>query len=192
MNLHGWLRSIWRRVQGGGRRPAWADEAAVGWGWDGWADASRPWSGLWRSLAGRSLEMAEVQEEVAAESRGQVLIMGRDDALNRRFLARLRGMPPVPAGGPVYREGFFTLVTLTEASAVGDVQAGMWASDELDRDPRFDERHPVETKWPGASLRFIALSVRCPPRLAGRRCALVYTAAGDRCAGDDGGGDLAS
>ncbi len=135
MNLHGWLQSAWHQAQRVGRQPEWAAGAEAGWGWDGWTETGRPWSGLWRGLTGRSLEMAEVQEEVAAESRGQVLIVGRDDALNRRLLAHLRDAPPVPAGGPVYREGFFTLVTLAEERAGRDddaLAAGWDLEDWLD------------------------------------------------------------
>lgn len=71
--------------------------------------------GLWQGLLGRSLEMAEVQEEVAAEQQGRLAIIGPDQALNRLLLARLRQQPPVPGTEQICREGFFTLVQLPES-----------------------------------------------------------------------------
>jgi uncharacterized protein (DUF697 family) len=80
-------------------------------------------------LSGRSLEIAEVQEEVAAETRGQVLVIGQCDEANRRLLARLRGQPPIPPGGPVYREGFFTLAALPAEPTLSDHETWNGAGD---------------------------------------------------------------
>lgn len=126
MNVRGWLQGAWphsRRSTDAAAPPA----ANAGWEWDGLGGVERPWE-LWRGLTGRNLEMAEVQEEVAAESRGQVLIIGRCDELNRGLLARLRGVPPVPPAGPVYFEGFFTLVSLPPAreAGPGPEEANIW------------------------------------------------------------------
>lgn len=71
-------------------------------------------SGWWSGLLGRSLEVAEVQEEVAAEQEGRVAIVGPDEALNRLLLARLRGQPPIVPGQGIRREGFFTLAAIPE------------------------------------------------------------------------------
>lgn len=69
-------------------------------------------SGLWGGLLGRSLEVVEAQEEVAAEQEGRLVIVGPDEVLNRLLLARLRGQPPIAPGPTLRREGFFTLMTL--------------------------------------------------------------------------------
>lgn len=68
--------------------------------------------GQWSGLLGRSLEVVEAQEEVAAEQEGRLAIVGPDEVLNRLILARLRGQPPISLGPALRREGFFTLMTL--------------------------------------------------------------------------------
>ncbi len=109
MNMRHGLGSVWQALHGGLDRARAADAGNAAVGFDGGYGMA---NSVWRGLSGRSLEIAEVQEEVAAETRGQVLAIGPHDAANRWLLARLRGQPPVPAGGPVYREGFFSLVAL--------------------------------------------------------------------------------
>jgi len=96
-------------------------EEGYGWSGEGWRGErgyggyGRPApSGLWSGLLGRSLEVAEVQEEVAAEQEGRVAIVGPDEALNRLLLARLRGQPPIVPGQGIRREGFFTLAAIPE------------------------------------------------------------------------------
>lgn len=115
MNMRKFLGDLWRIVGGrfGQAAPLAglagnADAVAFGSGRDTYGTVNS----VWRGLNGRSLEIAEVQEEVAAETRGQVLLIGADDEANRRLLARLRSQPAIPPSGPVYREGFFSLVTL--------------------------------------------------------------------------------
>ena len=122
MRVLGGLNGLWRRARGAWPRgPAEDDERLYGYGAEaGYGYGFDAAGVLWRGLSGRSLEIAEVQEEVAAELRGQVLVAGLDDAAVRGLLARLRGQPPVPSAGPIYREGFFTLVTLPAAPGAFD------------------------------------------------------------------------
>jgi|GEM_PF-1943877 len=122
MRVLGGLNGLWRRARGAWPRgPAEDDERLYGYGAEaGYGYGFDAAGALWRGLSGRSLEIAEVQEEVAAELRGQVLVAGLDDAAVRGLLARLRGQPPVPSAGPIYREGFFTLVTLPAAPGAFD------------------------------------------------------------------------
>jgi uncharacterized protein (DUF697 family) len=127
MKLRKWLRDAWhdaaRKAEGSLLRqrpddvPDWAGPAA------GYSAAGS----LWRGLTGRDMELAEMQAEVAAEGRGQILMIAQCDDVNRRLLAHLRGEPPVPQAGPVYREGFFTLLTLPANVAPGE-------REPLDRD----------------------------------------------------------
>lgn len=84
-------------------------ESQVGWGF----------GPLWQRLLGRGVEMAEVEEEVAAEQFGRVAIVGPDQDLNRRLLSRLRQHPPVVGQEAICREGFFTLVRMPAASTPG-------------------------------------------------------------------------
>lgn len=123
-----WLKTMWRRLWASSPAEMFEDEAGGRWD-DGRAGAE--WSGLGQSLMGRSLEMNAVQEEVAIESRGQVLIAGRCDELNRRCLARLRAAPPAPPGGPIYAEGFFTIVSLpaSQAGWTAEAATAPWAAE---------------------------------------------------------------
>ncbi len=124
MNMREGMGKIWRWTQGAfaGPTPGNDDSFLYGYGAE---DPYRfnygysPVAALWRGLGGRSPEIAEVQQEVAAEMRGQVLLVGLDDEALRGLLARLRGRPPVPPAGPIYREGFFTLATLPVAPTAG-------------------------------------------------------------------------
>lgn len=125
MNVREGMQGMWRWTRGIFSRPTAGDDGDL---YDyGAEDAYRygygPAGTLWRGLSGRSMEIAEVQEEVAAEMRGQVLVAGLDDAAVRGLLARLRGRPPVPPAGPLYREGFFTLATLPAEPGIA------WAGD---------------------------------------------------------------
>jgi uncharacterized protein (DUF697 family) len=121
MNVQRWVGAagaVWRALNGDAEpRPGYGAVAD---------EFGRPGRGyglgetLWRGLTGRSLEMAQVQEEVATEERGHVVVIGRSDQANRGLLARLRQQPPVPPpngdlrpAGAVCREGFFTLVALS-------------------------------------------------------------------------------
>ncbi len=74
---------------------------------------------LWQSLLGRGVEMAQVEEEVAAEQFGRVAIVGPDQDLNRRLLSRLRQHPPVAGREAICREGFFTLVCMPGVEPAG-------------------------------------------------------------------------
>ncbi len=112
MNAQGWLRGRWQAVGASWRSQAERSDALAGLR-DGYGASGS----VLRGLTGRSLEMAEVQAEVAAECRGQILVVSRCDEAVRRLLAHVRGQPPVPPAGPTYREGFFTLATLADAAA---------------------------------------------------------------------------
>ncbi|MCX7668519.1 MAG: hypothetical protein N2439_00410 [Anaerolineae bacterium] len=126
MNVRARMRELWHRTQGAFSRPMTPGDEGFLYGY-GAGEPYRydhsPVSALWRGLSGRSMEIAEVIEEVAAELRGQILIVGPDDGTVRGLLARLRGRPPIPPAGPLYREGFFTLATLADAPAA------TWARD---------------------------------------------------------------
>jgi uncharacterized protein (DUF697 family) len=76
--------------------------------------------------------MVEVEEEVAAEGRGQLVMVSRSDEANRRLLARLRQQPPVPARGDVCREGFFTLIRLPDAAERPDLAGSLGAYADFD------------------------------------------------------------
>lgn len=112
---------------GGTEREEGYDWSGEGWrGERGYGGYGRPApSGLWSGLLGRSLEVAEVQEEVAAEQEGRVAIVGPDEALNRLLLARLRGQPPIVPGQGIRREGFFTLAAIPEREG-GEREADGW------------------------------------------------------------------
>jgi uncharacterized protein (DUF697 family) len=111
MNMRAWLQQAWQGM-GAGARP----EAGAGHGTGNLSGDYGGSGSVLRGLTGRSMEMAEVQAEVAAECRGQILVVGRCDEAVRRFLAHVRGQPPAPPAGPVYCEGFFTLATLPAAA----------------------------------------------------------------------------
>ncbi len=131
MNMQGWPRKAWQAVGASLR-----SQAAGGAARDGLLDGYGAAGSVLRGLTGRSMEIAEVQAEVAAECRGQILVVGRCDATVRQLLAQLRGQPPVPPAGPVYREGFFTLATLPATaaprgpSADGSRAETAWATEE--------------------------------------------------------------
>ncbi len=112
MNAQSWLRERWQAVGAGLRSQAEGSDALAGL-----RDSYGASGSVLRGLTGRSMEMAEVQAEVAAECRGQILVVGRCDEAVRQLLAHVRGQPPVPMAGPTYREGFFTLTTLADAAA---------------------------------------------------------------------------
>jgi uncharacterized protein (DUF697 family) len=131
MNVQGFFRergmALWRMLQP--RRQEAPASDLVGTPVVG--DALR------RGLTGRSIEMSEVEEEVAAQGRGQVAIVGRNADANRLLLARLREQPPVPAAAssPVDREGVFTLVDLPElgqAAASAGLPADLWAVGDIE------------------------------------------------------------
>ena len=107
MNFQAWLQKVWQGLSGAGGSTIDAGQASAG----GYGEYGGPGSVL-RGLTGRNVEMSEVQAEVAAECRGQVLLVSRCDEAVRRLLARMRGQPAPPPAGPVYYEGFFTLATL--------------------------------------------------------------------------------
>ena len=112
MKAQDWLRKAWQAAGASWRAPAERDDALTGRR-DGYSGAGS----VLRGLTGRSMEMAEVQAEVAAECRGQILVVSRYDEAVRLLLAHVRGQAPVPPAGPTYREGFFTLATLPEIAA---------------------------------------------------------------------------
>ena len=129
MDVHGRMSGVlqsWRRR---GQEVTWGGESELG-------DVT---AGIGRGLTGRSIELTEVQEEVAAESRGRVLVVGRSDVANRGLLGRLRQEDALPAGGPVYREGFFTVVTLDAEPP--KKEPGGWGDGWLGQ--------PGVTWWPG-------------------------------------------
>ncbi|HRJ42745.1 MAG: hypothetical protein KJZ86_23075 [Caldilineaceae bacterium] len=123
MNITQRLQEMARSAGGQGMdgRDEWGHEAwrgngrSAGQEYGGYGGATP--GGRWSGLVGRSLEVVEVQEEVAAEQEGRLAIVGPDEALNRLLLARLRGQPPITPGQGIRREGFFTLATLPPESA---------------------------------------------------------------------------
>lgn len=86
---------------------------------------------LWQGLSGRSLEMAEVQEEVAAEQQGRIAIIGRNSDVNQWLLSRLRQQACVLGDGQVCREGFFTLAHLPSPVESPHSDDGNWDWDCL-------------------------------------------------------------
>jgi uncharacterized protein (DUF697 family) len=127
MNMQGWLQRLGQSLGLGVRSVADPGPGAAGLN-DNYASPSS----LLRGLTGRSMEMSEVQAEVATECRGQILVVSRCDETVRRFLAHVRGEPPAPPAGPVYCEGFFTLAALP-AAAVARSQAATGYGTEADR-----------------------------------------------------------
>ena len=127
MNMQGWLQRLWQSLGLDVRSVADPGHGAA----DLNANYASP-SSLLRGLTGRSMEMSEVQAEVAAECRGQILVVSRCDETVRRFLAHVRGQPPAAPAGPVYCEGFFTLATLP-AAAVDRSQPATDYGTEADR-----------------------------------------------------------
>ena len=126
MKAQGWLRKIRQAVGASLRAPIGHGDAL-----DELRDGYGGSSSVLRGLTGRSMEMAEVQAEVAAESRGEILMVSRCDVAVRRLLAHMRGQPAVPSAGPTYREGFFTLTMLPDAADDRSVGLEMgWATAE--------------------------------------------------------------
>lgn len=72
-----------------------------------------PWSHLW----GRSPELLNVEDEVAGERQGRLVVYSQQGALCSALLGRLRQQPPTPLTGVIAREGFFTLVDLSAAGS---------------------------------------------------------------------------
>lgn len=97
-----------------------------------WADdgLSPRWrrAGWWQGLAGRSPEIMEIEEEVAAEQRGRLVLVSRHGALPSWLLARLRQQAVMPMTNSIEREGFFTLIQLPPLDR-GD-QAHVWTAAE--------------------------------------------------------------
>ncbi|MBM4460045.1 MAG: hypothetical protein FJ011_20175 [Chloroflexi bacterium] len=128
MNVRRWAQRAWQGLQ--------AEADAGDWSADWRQDFGGSRSVL-SGLTGRSMEMAEVQAEVAAECQGQILVLGRCDEAVRGLLAHVRGQPPAPPAGPIYREGFFTLATLSDTAAAPDRPGADfgpddgWATEEL-------------------------------------------------------------
>lgn len=112
MKAQDWLRKAWLAAG-----TSWRAQAERGDTLAGLRDGYSGSGSVLRGLTGRSMEMAEVQAEVAAECRGQILVVGRCDEAVRQLLAHVRGQAPVPPAGPTYREGFFTLATLPARTA---------------------------------------------------------------------------
>ncbi len=86
-----------------------------------------PASSIWRGLAGHSPEMADVQEEVAADQMGRVALVSRASQENPALLARLRGDAPVTPDGAIAYEGFFTLVHLSATQPEPNIHGADWA-----------------------------------------------------------------
>jgi uncharacterized protein (DUF697 family) len=84
------------------------------------------------SLTGHNLEMAEVEEEVAAEQTGQVALVGLrlDEAVH--LLAQLRQQALIHPERSICREGFFTLVQLCAETAHADEEStpSTWSGPE--------------------------------------------------------------
>lgn len=81
-------------------------------GWEDGGSPAGPTASIWRGLTGRSPELAEVQEELAADQMGRVALVSRLGEENAALLARLRGDAPTTPCGQINYEGFFTLVHL--------------------------------------------------------------------------------
>ena len=86
MNIQAWLQKVWQGLSGAGGSTIDAGQASAG----GYGEYGGPGSVL-RGLTGRNVEMSEVQAEVAAECRGQVLLVSRCDEAVRRLLAGCAG-----------------------------------------------------------------------------------------------------
>jgi uncharacterized protein (DUF697 family) len=84
------------------------------------APTEQPWTfgehtdptSSWRSLLRRNSAMMEVEDEVATEQQGRLVMVGRCGELSSLLLAALRQQAPLPVTAPLLREGFFTLLTL--------------------------------------------------------------------------------
>lgn len=74
---------------------------------------------VWQRLFGRSPEILDVSEQVASEQRGRVALVARNNLWCRQLLAALRSQALTPEFTLFTREGFFTLVDLTENPAEG-------------------------------------------------------------------------
>lgn len=88
-----------------------------------------PWSHLW----GRSPELLNVEDEVAGERQGRLVVYSQQGSLCSALLGRLRQQPPTSLAGVVAREGFFTLVDLSAAAPRPDDRqpyTGEGAADE--------------------------------------------------------------
>ena len=100
--------------------PNWLDKIKALWATlnatnSEWPDPpTTPWrtAGPWSGLVGRQPQMMEVEEEVAAEQRGRLLLISRDAELGPLLLTCLRQQAPLPTTETIRREGFFTLFTL--------------------------------------------------------------------------------
>jgi len=105
-------------------------------------------SSILRNLAGNSWEMNQVEEEVNAEQRGRIAVVGRNEEELRTLVARLRQEPTQPAiNAAIQNEGLFTLMDLAftaptvDASDVDDTDAGDPSWDNwLDESPLSDEQ----------------------------------------------------
>ncbi len=104
------------------------DDMATGYGPSGRA----PTSTLWRGFAGYSPEMADAQEQVAADQVGRMALLGRSGSALSALLARLRDEPAIPLNSSVGFEGFFTLVQLP-AQTPAPANQGPVAGDEEER-----------------------------------------------------------
>ncbi|RIK56869.1 MAG: hypothetical protein DCC57_02665 [Chloroflexi bacterium] len=117
------LRHAWGHAEGGDR-PSAPGRDGVFSGY-----TASPWSHLW----GRSPELLNVEDEVAGERQGRLVVYSQQGALCSTLLGRLRQQPPTPITGVIAREGFFTLVDLsTTGPRPGDQQphTGEGAADE--------------------------------------------------------------
>lgn len=103
-----------------------------------------PTSSIWRGLAGHSPEMADVQEEVAADQMGRVALVSRVSEENPALLARLRGDAPVTPEGVIDYEGFFTLVHLGATQAEPNGDGADWVMPLPGEDAIQADAHPVD------------------------------------------------
>ena len=125
MTYKGWFNRLQETLAMlGGKQ----DDMASGYGPSGRA----PTSTLWRGIAGYSPEMADAQEQVAADQVGRMALLGRSGRALTALLARLRDEPAIPLHGSVGFEGFFTLVQLT-AQTPAPANQGLAAGDEEER-----------------------------------------------------------
>jgi uncharacterized protein (DUF697 family) len=85
---------------------------------------SQPWASSehgdpvpsWRTLLNRNSAILEVEDEVATEQQGRLVMVSRNRTLSSLLLAALRQQVPLPITAQLLREGFFTLLTLDVAT----------------------------------------------------------------------------
>lgn len=114
----------------------------------------------WSHFFSRSPEMLNVEDEVAGEGQGRLVVYSQDGTLCSVLLARLRQQSIMPLTEIIGREGFFTLVQLAcdPVSAVPATNGKGLAEESIDDDSGDRWRSPFEAAdllaetGPGADL----------------------------------------